>query len=193
MDKALQDRDAVFKVVRAHLLQAQNRMKQIYDKGHQEQNFIPGEWVYLRLQQYRQHTVARHTHPKLAPRFFGPFRILAKIGEVAYKLALPSEAKIHNVFHVSLLKKYVGPNTSISPMLPVLREEINALVPQAILDTRVLHGNMELLIHWRGHSPADATWESQAEMGDRFPNLALEDKDKSKEDGVLRTRHKDKG
>lgn len=57
---------------------------------------------------YRQHIVRLQQHPKLGRQYFGPFKILKRVGEVAYKLELPDDACIHPVFHVSLLKHCVG-------------------------------------------------------------------------------------
>jgi hypothetical protein len=60
---------------------------------------------------------------KLKPRFYGPYRIMRRVGDVAYELEIPEGSKIHNVFHVSCLKKTVGQFISTSEELPPLDEE----------------------------------------------------------------------
>jgi hypothetical protein len=70
-----------------------------------------GDWVYLKLQPYVQSSLVRRANHKLAFKFFGPYPIVSKVGMVAYKLRLPDSTTIHPVFHVSLLKKFIGPQT----------------------------------------------------------------------------------
>ena len=60
---------------------------------------------------------------KLKPRFYGPYQVVQKIGEVAYELELPAKSRIHNIFHVSCLKKALGSNIKSSPKLQPLDEE----------------------------------------------------------------------
>jgi hypothetical protein len=98
----------------------------------------------------------------------------------------PPKAKIHDAFHVSVLKKWVGVGIPVHDDLPLLSED-NRLTPQAILDQRLQQGNKEVLVHWKELSPADAMWESLSDFKLRFPNFTLEDKGHFKGGGVLRT------
>jgi len=85
-------------------------MKVQADKGRSERQFEVGSLVYLKLQPYIQTSVAPWSNQKLAFRFYGPFKILKRIGKVAYHLDLPESCKIHPVVHVSQLKMHVPPN-----------------------------------------------------------------------------------
>ena len=73
-----------------------------------ERSFEVGDFVYLHLQPYQQSSLKKKGAEKLQPHFYGPYKIIRKVGEVAYELELPPESKIHKVFHVSNLKKVVG-------------------------------------------------------------------------------------
>jgi hypothetical protein len=103
---------------------------------------------------------------KLKPKFYGPYRVIRTIGEVAYELELLEGSKIHNVFHVSCLKKAVGQQISISQELPPLDEEGQLeLVPEEVLEQRECRLRRriirECLVRWRGLPVEDATWEGE--------------------------------
>jgi hypothetical protein len=160
----LEARDTLLKQARLKLSQAQNRMKQLYDKGHKERGFQIGDLVYVRLHPYRQQTVARRLNMKLAAKFYGPYKVLERIGEVTYKLELPQGSIVHLVYHVSLLKKQWGSNSASSTILPEVPQDIPQLVPQAVLDVKGKDKKREVLVHWCGHNPTDATWENVNNM-----------------------------
>jgi hypothetical protein len=103
---------------------------------------------------------------KSKPQFYGPYRILRRVGVVAYELELPEGCKIHNVFHVSCLKKAVGHHVVISTKLPPLDDEGQLiLIPEEVLETRERKlRNMSIkkyLIKWKNIPIEDATWEGE--------------------------------
>jgi hypothetical protein len=79
--------------------------------------------VFLRLQPYRQSSLKKSSEKKLRHRFYGPYGLVQRVGEVAYDLELPEVSKIHNVLHVLCLKKEVGKHVTTSLDFPLLDEE----------------------------------------------------------------------
>ena len=183
VEKELVARDELLRQLRGHLQRASNRMKQQADKKRRDCDYEVGDWVFLRLQPYCQSSLFRRAHQKLASRFFGPYQIVVRIGTVAYKLALPDTARIHPVFHVSLLKKKIGDTSRINPDLPPFSEDNTpVLQPLFIRDYRwIKQGGkyvMEALVQWASLPIEDATWEAVDHLRLQFPNIDLEDKDR---------------
>nr|XP_009593886.1 uncharacterized protein LOC104090486 [Nicotiana tomentosiformis] len=110
-------RDEVLALLKHNLQKAQLKMKIMADKSRVEKHLEIGDWVYVKLQPYCQHSLRSQSPHKLGRRYFGPFKVLKQIGEVAYTLDLPEVARIHPVFHISMLKKCTGnPNQQITPL-----------------------------------------------------------------------------
>ena len=84
--------------------------------------------MYLRLQPYIQRSLKHNTLGKLSPKFYGPFRVIQKVGEVAYKLELPPGSQIHPVFHVSCLKAKLGHQVTPISQLPFVTSECALLL-----------------------------------------------------------------
>lgn len=118
-----------------------------------------------------QTSLALRSSNKLSFRYFGPYKILAKIGDAAYKLQLPVDCNVYPVFHVSLLKKVVNSSTVVSSELPDLSHEWQ--VPQLVLDRRLhqLQDKMipQVLVQWSQWPAELATWEDEEALRQQFP------------------------
>lgn len=176
VDSALQERDQLLKHLRDNLVVAQNRMKVQSNRHRTEREFTVGDWVYLMLQPYRQSSVAHSPSQKLAPRFYGPYQVVKRIGTVAYKLALPPGSRVHDVFHVSQIKGRVGDSTPSSTTLPPIDAPTTLWKSAKILDRGLFKNNnkaiTKLLIQWEGNSVDDATWELYDDFMARYPEFA---------------------
>ena len=151
-------------------------MKIQADKHKVERSFTDGEWVYVKLQPYRQRSLKRNALGKLSPKFYGPFQVLHKVGEVAYKLDLPATSLIHPVFHVSCLKAKLGQQvTHISQLPSVSPEGILTLETKAIFKRRSVKLRSrtitQVLIQWQGYTSEDASWEDLYQLQLKFPHL----------------------
>ncbi|KAL5548319.1 hypothetical protein UlMin_003550 [Ulmus minor] len=104
---------------------AQSRQKSYVDKRRQPLEFQVGDSVFLKVAPMKG-IMRFRKKGKLSPRYIGPFEILERIGKVAYKLALPPDlSAVHNVFHVSMLRKYVSDPSHVLENKPIdVREDL---------------------------------------------------------------------
>lgn len=167
--------------LRFQFLKSQQRMKKWADMKRKEVSFEVGDWVFLKLQPYRQMPMARRPVDKLAARFYGPYLVEAKVGNMAYRLQLPSTSKIHLVFHVSQLKRAHG-STSIPMDIPHQLTDTLELdtEPAELLGVRNNPSTQdiltEVLIRRSGLHASEATWEQFHNIALHFSQFHLEDK-----------------
>ncbi|CAA7061595.1 unnamed protein product [Microthlaspi erraticum] len=137
-----------------------------------------------------KHDMSFIYNEKLAARFYGPFEVLEKIGEVAYRLKLPAESKIHPVFHVSQLKPVLGTRHHVSPLPDSFSTRPELVIePEAVLDTRYnTAGHLEGLIKWKSLPEHEKTWIRASDLLEQFPEL--EDKLLVDEGGIVRLKNR---
>ena len=117
-------------------------------------------------------------HMKLHSKFYGPFRVMDKIGNHAYKLLLPENCQLHDTFHVSQLKKHIGPKVVPSSTLPLVGNDgMIRMEPEAILERKLIPRNqnnisisvVRWLVKWVNLPQEEATWEDPAFIQKVFP------------------------
>lgn len=112
----LQEKYSIIHNLKANLKRTHQSMKDIADQKRKDVTFEPSAFVWLKLQPYRQQTVVCRSSQKLSKCFFGPFKILQRIGYVAYELCIPPDSRIHPVVHVSMLRPYGGTQPPFTTM-----------------------------------------------------------------------------
>lgn len=172
----LAEREQQLVILRQNLEKAQARMKHYADLHRIERLFSVGDKVWLRLQPYVQNTMANRPFPKLAHKFYGPYTVLRRVGQVAYELQLPDGCQVHPVFHVSQLKPYAADYTPEFVAEEPEPPNFDIMVqPSAILERRLVHKGgaaaVQLKIAWTGLSASEATWEDYDVMRQRISSL----------------------
>ena len=156
-------------------MRAQQIMKKFADNKRRFVEFKVGDTVFVKLQPYRQHSIALRRNQKLSMCYFGPFPVMERIGQVAYRMMLPTTAKIHPVFHVSALKLCKGDHhTQLLPLPLTTTEQGPLILPHAIVNHRTVIQNgqpiQQVQVQW-DTLPTEVTWENWDELKVLYPNL----------------------
>ena len=164
-------------MIRERLKAIVDRQKSYADLKRKDIKYEIGEKVLLKVSSWKK--VMRFGRKgKFSPRFIGPYKVIVKVGPVAYRLALPTELeKVHNFFHVSMLRRYRSnpshvvssdiiefhPNlTYEEEPIEILAREVKELRNKRIPLVKVL---------LRNHKTEEATWESEETMHQQYPQL----------------------
>nr|GEY35536.1 retrotransposon-related protein [Tanacetum cinerariifolium] len=154
LEQQLITRDDMIKVIRLNLSRAQDRMRNQANSQRKELSFQVGDYIFLKIQPYRQRSLAKRRYENLSPRFFRTYCVKRVVGPVAYELQLPSDARIHPVFHVLMLKPAHDSfdDDAINP-LPVTKDWEAYLQPDYVISHRWVSEAcnlvLELLISWK--------------------------------------------
>ncbi|KAL0533823.1 hypothetical protein IC582_028094 [Cucumis melo] len=174
----VQTTNAAIQKIRARMLTAQSRQKSYAYVRRKDLEFGVGDMVFLKVPPMKG-VLRFEKKGKLCPRFVGPFEILEQIGPVAYRFALPpSFSAVHDVFHVSMLRRYVTDPMHVVDFEPlqisenlsyeeqpveILAKEVKKLRSREISLVKVL---------WRNHGVEEATWEREEDMRAQYPELS---------------------
>ncbi|KAL2243789.1 UNVERIFIED_CONTAM: hypothetical protein Sindi_0496900 [Sesamum indicum] len=128
-----------------------------------------GDKVFLKISPWRG-ILRFGRQGKLSPRYIGPYEIIERVGPLAYQLALPAElSQIHDVFHVSMLRRYRSNPSHIirEPKIEIFEELTYVEEPAEIRNKDI----PMVKVRWSHYSPREATWEVEEHMKDKYPYL----------------------
>ncbi|CAI7764615.1 unnamed protein product [Closterium sp. NIES-54] len=145
----------------------QTSHKQYADRQRRDHSVAVGDQVLLDTRNLN----LSHLPSKLRPRFSGPFLVEAQVTPVTFRLRLPDTWKLHNAFHVQLLKPYKDPNQQfqgrqLPPSSPVLvQDEPEYELERVLTHWRRGGKTLEFLLRWKGYDPTEDSWVVEADMG----------------------------
>ncbi|XP_074267131.1 uncharacterized protein LOC141590436 [Silene latifolia] len=164
-------------IIRQKMRAAQDRQKSYADLKRSEIEFAVGDKVLLKVSPIKG-VMRFGKRGKLSQKYIGPYEILDRVGEMAYRLALPlALARVHNIFHVSQLNKYVSDPTHVLAAETVEMDENLSYeeVAKEILDRkrrRTRNSEVSLVkVLWSNNNLEEATWVVEAEMREKYPHL----------------------
>ena len=164
-------------VIQQRLKAASDRQKSYADLKRKDIEYEVGDKVFLKVSPWRK-ILWFGKKGKLSPRFIRPYEILERISPVTYRLALPLEfANLHDVFHVSMLRKYRSDESNILPVQEVqvqqdfsYDEEPNAILAREVKQLRNKQVPLVKVL-WQHHGREEATWEPEATMRAQYSQL----------------------
>ncbi|GJT17704.1 putative reverse transcriptase domain-containing protein [Tanacetum coccineum] len=172
-------RDTTEKIVQIknRLLAARSRQKSYADKRLKPLEFEVGDMVLLKVSPWKG-AVRFGKRGKLSPRYIGPFKVLARIGPVAYTLELPEELKgIHSTFHVSNLKKCLAEGEVVVPLEEIQLDDKLHMIeePVEIVDKEVKRLKQSRIpivkVRWNSQRGLEFTWEREDQIKKKYPHL----------------------
>ncbi|RVX08378.1 Transposon Tf2-8 polyprotein [Vitis vinifera] len=176
----VQETTEKIQLIKEKLKIAQDRQKSYADKRRRPLEFEEGDWVFVKVSP-RRGIFRFGKKGKLASRFVGPFQIDKRVGLVAYKLILPQQLSlVHDVFHVSMLRKCTPDPTWVMDMQDVQISEDTSYVeePLRILEIGEHRFRNKVIpavkVWWQHHGIEEATWEPKEEMRRHYPQLFYE-------------------
>ncbi|UTT91134.1 hypothetical protein NDA17_003326 [Ustilago hordei] len=146
------------KYLQEQIREAQRRSVDQYNRKHKDIEFKVGDMVYINRRNWK---TWRPT-PKLDTRFAGPYPVQERVGCQAYRITLPANLRVHDVFHVSMLEPARTsslPQRAEQPTIPSLPDEDLDFEVKALIDKRSHNGTTEYKVLWRGYSEEAASWE----------------------------------
>ncbi|KAK6120947.1 hypothetical protein DH2020_045316 [Rehmannia glutinosa] len=156
---------------------AQDRQKSYADRRRKDLQFEVGDNVFLKVAPVRG-VIRFGDKGKLKPRYIGPFEILKRVGDLAYQLALPPRLSgVHDVFHISMLRKYVhDPSHIVNYEDMQINDDLSyEEAPEAILERKVhklRNKDISLIkVQWKRHGRNEATWEREEEIRTKYPDF----------------------
>ncbi|KAL4555554.1 hypothetical protein LXL04_038176 [Taraxacum kok-saghyz] len=154
-----------------------SRQKSYADKRRSDLEFQVGDHVLLKVSPWKR-VIRFRKRGKLGPRYIGPYKVIARVGKVAYRLELPDDLSlIHNTFHVSQLRKCVVDESAIIPLEDIqIDEHLNYVEkPIVIIErkTKTLRNKVIDLVkvQWQHRKGSECMWEPEKEMQANYPEL----------------------
>ncbi|KAJ1601660.1 hypothetical protein NDA14_005066 [Ustilago hordei] len=146
------------KYLQEQIREAQRRSVNQYNRKHKDIKFKVGDMVYINRRNWK----TRRPTPKLDTQFAGPYPVQEQVGRRAYRITLPANLRVHDVFHVSMLEPARTsslPQRAEQPTIPSLPDEDLDFEVEALIDKRSHNGTTEYKVLWRGYSEEAASWE----------------------------------